>query len=121
MATDNSGATERQKGWTSFFYAAALFNFLIGLAGMLIPESTLDGRIIGLLVFAFGVIYWLVAGDPQRYSATLWAGVIGKLGVVGLLGPRNLMGDGDPLILAVLAGDLLFALGFLIYLFNRKE
>lgn len=118
VATDASAGS---KGWVRFFYAAAVFNFLIGLAAMLVPESTLDGRIIGVLVFAFGVIYWLVAGDPARYASTLWAGVIGKLGVVGLLGPNTFAADGDPLMITVLAIDLLFALGFLIYLFGRSE
>ncbi|MEO9461267.1 MAG: hypothetical protein ABJ242_00900 [Marinomonas sp.] len=107
--------------WRRFFYAAAIFNFLIGLAGMLVPESTLDGRIIGVLVLAFGVIYWLVARDPVRFAPVLWAGVIGKLGVVGLLGPQTFMGGGEPILLVVLAGDLLFALGFLAYLFNRDD
>ncbi len=121
MATQESSVAEEQTGWSRFFYIAALFNFLIGLAAMLVPESSLDARIIGLLVFSMGIIYLLVAREPRRYAPTLWAGVIGKLGVVGLLGPRNLMGDGDPLILAVLAGDLIFALGFLVYLFNRGD
>ncbi len=119
---DNSlGPAKDQKIWRRFFYAAATFNFLIGLAGMLIPESTLDGRMIGVLVFAFGVIYWLVARDPIRFAPVLWAGVIGKLGVVGLLGPRTFIDGGEPILLVVLAGDLLFALGFLAYLFNRDE
>ena len=110
-----------QTNWTRFFYAAAIFNFLIGLAGMLVPESTLDGRIIGLLVFSFGLMYLLVARDPERYGATLWAGVIGKLGVVGLLAPATFFDGGDPVIMVILVLDLLFALGFLVYLFNRPE
>lgn len=121
MTTDNSGATVGQSGWTRFFYAAAIFNFLIGLAAMLVPQSTLDGRMIGLFVFAFGLIYWIVARDAKRYASVLWAGVISKLGVVGLLGPRSLQGEMDPLVLGMLAGDLIFALGFLIFLFNREE
>lgn len=110
-----------QTNWKRFFYAAAIFNFVIGLAGMLVPESTLDGRIIGLLVFSMGTIYWLVARDPKRFGATLWAGVIGKLGVVGLLAPPTLADGGDLIMPVILAADLLFALGFLLYLFNRSE
>lgn len=109
------------RGWRIFFWAAAAFNFLIGLAGMLVPESTVDARIIGLLVFAFGLIYLIVASDPLRYGAMLWAGVLGKVGVVALLGPKQFAGAGDPLIMAVLAGDTLFALGFLVFLFTRGE
>ena len=110
-----------QTNWKRFFYAAAIFNFVIGLAGMLVPESTLDGRIIGVLVFSMGIIYLLVARDPARFGATLWAGVIGKLGVVGLLAPPALAEGGDLLMPIILSADLLFALGFLFYLFNRSE
>lgn len=110
-----------QMNWKRFFYAATIFNFVIGLVGMLIPESTLDGRIIGVLVFSMGIIYWLVARDPERFGATLWAGVIGKLGVVGLLAPPALADGGNLITPIVLAMDLLFALGFLFYLFNRSE
>ena len=107
--------------WQKFFYTAAVFNFLIGLAGMLVPEATVDARIIGVMVFGFGIIYWLVARDPERFGATLWAGVIGKLGVVGLLGPKTYLGNGEPLVIVILTFDLLFALGFLFYLFNHDE
>lgn len=116
--TQNLGG---QTNWKRFFYAAAIFNFAIGLAGMLVPASTLDGRIIGLLVFAMGIIYWLVARDPERFGATLWAGVIGKLGVIGLLAPPTLADGGDLIMPVILALDLLFAMGFLFYLFNRGE
>lgn len=110
---------EVAKSWRSFFWAAAVYNFVIGLAGMLVPQATLDGRIIGLLVFAFGLIYALVARDPIRFAPTLWAGVIGKVGVVGLLAPQALAVDGDILIAVILAGDAVFALGFLVFLLRR--
>ena len=109
------------RGWRIFFWVAAAFNFVIGLAGMLVPESTIDGRTIGLLVFAFGLVYFIVASDPVRYGRVLWAGVLGKVGVVALLGPREFAGEGGSLIAAVLAGDALFAFGFLVFLFTRAD
>lgn len=109
------------RGWRIFFWLAAAFNFAIGLAGMLVPESSVDARIIGLLVFAFGLVYLIVASDPLRHGTVLWAGVLGKVGVVSLLGPRQFASGGDPLIMAVLAGDALFALGFLVFLFTRTD
>ena len=109
------------RSWRIFFWIAAAFNFMIGLAGMLVPESSIDGRIIGLLVFAFGLIYFIVAGDPIRYGRVLWAGVLGKVGVVALLGPTEFAGEGSALIAAVLAGDALFAFGFLVFLFTRAD
>lgn len=109
------------RGWRIFFWVAAAFNFLIGLAGMLMPESPLDGRIIGLLVFAFGLVYFIVASDPLRYGKVIWAGVLGKVGVVALMGPTEFGGDGSWLVAAVLAGDALFAFGFLVFLFTRAD
>lgn len=107
--------------WRVFFWVAALFNFAIGALGMVMPESTIDGRTIGLLVFCFGIIYALVAREPNRFAPMLWAGVIGKVGVVALLAPAAMGPDGEPLIGAILAGDALFALGFLAFLLTRSD
>ncbi|QUL37899.1 hypothetical protein [Erythrobacter sp. JK5] len=109
------------RGWRTFFWIAMAFNFLIGTMGMLSPEATVDARIIGLLVFSFGVIYLLVARDPARFAPVLWAGVIGKIGVVALLGPETFGENGDRLIAGVLVLDGVFALGFLAFLLTRGE
>lgn len=116
-----SGYGETARGWRVFFWCAAAFNFVIGLAGILVPESTIDGRTIGLLVFAFGLVYLIVASDPLRYGRVVWAGVLGKVGVVALLGPREFSGEGSTIVAAVLAGDALFAFGFLVFLFTRPD
>lgn len=107
--------------WKAFFWAACFFNFAIGLMGMLSPEATVDARIIGLFVFSFGIIYLLVAREPVRYAPALWAGVIGKIGVVALLGPSAFGDQGEPIVAGALAFDGLFALGFLAFLFMRNE
>lgn len=112
---------ETARGWRVFFWCAAAFNFVIGLAGILVPESTIDGRTIGLLVFAFGLVYLIVASDPLHYGRVVWAGVLGKVGVVALLGPREFSGEGSNIVAAVLAGDALFAFGFLVFLFTRPD
>lgn len=109
------------RGWRIFLWVAAAFNFVIGLSGMLLPESSVDGRTIGLLVFAFGLVYFIVASDPLRYGRVLWGGVLGKVGIVALLGPTEFSGEGGSLIAAVLAGDALFAFGFLVFLFTRTD
>lgn len=115
------GAAEIRPFWRIFFWAAALFNFAIGLAGMLGPAASIDARIVGLLVFAFGVIYVLVARNPARYGSTLWAGVIGKIGVVALLAPGQFGEDGNALLAGVLALDAVFAIGFLAFLLSRDD
>ncbi len=107
--------------WRLFFWAATVFNFVIGAAGMLSPEATVDARIIGLLVFGFGIVYYFVARDPLRFAPVLWAGVLGKIGVVSLLGPQAFGAEGDPLIAGVLVGDALFALGFLAFLLTMND
>lgn len=112
---------ETSKGWKVFFWAAAIFNFAIGLAGMIVPEASIDGRTIGLLVFGFGIVYMQVARDPRRLAPVLWAGVFGKVGVVALLGPGEFGPTGSGLISTVLAGDALFAFGFLVFLFTHAE
>ena len=115
------GGTDIRPVWRWLFWAATGFNFVIGLAGMLSPEATLDARIVGLLVFCFGVIYLLVARDPIRFGPALWAGVIGKIGVVALLAPAQLGEGGDPVILGILMLDGLFALSFLAFLLTNDE
>ena len=112
---------EVSRAWRWFFLAAAAYNLIIGLAGMITPGATVDARIVGLLVFAFGVIYYLVSRDPLRFAPTLWAGVIGKAGVVGLLAPEGFVENGDSLIAAILIGDMLFTLGFLVFLLRRDR
>lgn len=105
--------------WRGFFWAAAVFNFVVGLSGMLAPVPTIDSRIIGLFIFSFGVIYALVASAPNRFGPALWAGVIGKLGVVGLLAPEALGVEGSGLLIGILALDTVFAIGFLAFLLTR--
>jgi hypothetical protein len=112
---------EVARGWRIFFWVAAAYNLVIGLAGMLSPEATVDGRIVGLLVFAFGIIYALVARDALRFAPVLWAGIIGKGGVIALVAPVAFGDPGDPTVAAVLVGDGLFLLGFLAFLFQRDE
>lgn len=115
------GRNDLRPIWRWLFWAATLFNFAIGLAGMLSPDATIDARIVGLLVFCFGVIYLLVARDPVRFAPALWAGVIGKIGVVALLAPAQLGEGGNLGILGILVLDALFALSFLAFLLTYDE
>ncbi|MHA7819935.1 MAG: hypothetical protein ACX930_09845 [Erythrobacter sp.] len=108
------------RGWRTFFWVACAFNLVIGALGMVAPGASVDERVIGLLVFCFGIIYVLVARDPHRFAPALWAGVIGKFGVVALLAPGAFAEGGDRLLAGILVGDALFALGFLAFLMTRK-
>ena len=76
--------------WPRMLWAAAAYNLVIGLIGLTTPTASTSDRIVALLVACFGLVYGIVARDPVRLGQVLWAGVIGKLGVVALLGPEVL-------------------------------
>ena len=86
------------KIWRIFMFAAAAFNLLIGVGGLLDPVST------------------LVATDIERYRPMLWAGVIGKFGVVAMLGPGVVDGNQPAFLGPILVGDAIFAAAFLYLL-----
>lgn len=108
-------------GWRIFLWFAALYNIVVGIAGMTMADATTDDRVIGLLVLCFGVVYAIVARDARRFSHVLWAGVIGKIGVVALLLPTAIGPPGDPTLGGVLAADALFAIGFVVFLMRRID
>ncbi|PKB19117.1 hypothetical protein B0I00_1345 [Novosphingobium kunmingense] len=99
-------------------WAAAAYNLVIGGAGLLQKEAGRDARVVGLLVVCFGLVYALVAGDPARFLPILWAGVLGKIGVIALLGPAVRRGEFPKAVGLVLAGDALFTLAFLAMLLH---
>lgn len=101
--------------WRAMLAAAALYNLVIGGMALLGPGDT-NSRVVGLLVACFGLVYALTATDPLRFAPVLWAGVVGKLGVIALVLPQVRAGTAVPGTGAVLAGDALFTLGFVIFL-----
>jgi hypothetical protein len=116
----NAPSTEINRAWRWFFGAAAAYNFVIGGAG-LVTGAAVNDRIVGLLVLCFGIVYAVVARDPARFGPALWAGVVGKAGVVAMLLPEISAGRAAPGMGAILAGDALFTLGFLLFLLRRSR
>lgn len=108
------------RAWHVFFGCAAAYNLVIGGLGLVDPSADTAMRIGSLLIFCFGIVYGLTAREPLRFAPVLLAGVVGKLGVVAMLGPSNWRASGDPLIGSVVAGDLLFALGFATFLWRYR-
>ena len=102
--------------WRWMLGAAAAYNLMVGVPGLFAPGAEVSGRVVALLVSCFGVVYALVAWQPLRLSPALWAGVIGKIGVVALMVPEVLAGRAVPGTGAILAGDALFTLAFLAFL-----
>lgn len=104
------------RGWKALFWAAALYNLVIGLPGLFQADAAAADRIVALLVACFGLIYALVAHDPRRFATVLWAGVVGKIGVVALLLPTVQAGQAPPGMGWILLGDTLFTALFLVFL-----
>jgi hypothetical protein len=103
--------------WASaMLWAAAAFNLAIGLPGLTKSEASLEGRLVALLVAAFGLLYAIAASDPPRFALVLWAGVAGKLGVIALLAPAVARGQVPKATGVLLVGDALFTALFLVLL-----
>ena len=97
-------------------YVAALYNLAAGAGALLMPGATAEGRLVGMSVACFGLMYGLIASDVARLRPMLWIGVIGKLGAIALLAPEVASGAQPAIVGALLAGDALFTLAFLAIL-----
>lgn len=102
--------------WQFVFWAAAAYNAVIGAGSLLPPGAPREGRVIGLLVVAFGVVYAIVALDPVRFGSMLWAGLLGKAGVVALMAPAVREPETPKALGWILAGDAVFGVLFLAFL-----
>ena len=80
-----------------WFYAAAAYNVLWGLAVVLYPRGLLQvagisddaamplAQVIGMMVGVYAYGYYLIARAPERYAPFIWIGLAGKtLGPIGL-------------------------------------
>jgi hypothetical protein len=89
---------EVPKSFMVWFYAAACYNVLWGLAMVLCPRWLMAAlglqgliypqllQVIGMMVGVFGYGYYLLARAPLRYCGFIWIGIAGKLcGVLGFL------------------------------------
>lgn len=109
-------STRAQSGWRVFFWLAAGYNFVIGLGLFLEAAWASPEAVNGVLIVGFGIVYALVAREPKRFGPVLIAGILGKAMVVLMHGPPNWRAGGDPALGAIVAGDLLFTLGFVAFL-----
>lgn len=117
---DNGNKQPGLTGWRAMLALAALYNLVIGVIALHAPGGV-DGRIVGLLVGCFGLVYALAASDPLRFAPMLWVGVLGKLGVIALVLPQVRAGLAAPGTGLVLADDALFTLGFVAFLLTRRK
>ncbi len=107
------------RAWRVMLLAAAAYNLMVGVPAVL-AQAPVSDRVVGLLVGCFGILYALVAKWPDRLAPALWAGIVGKIGVVALILPEVLAGRALPGTGAIIAGDALFTLGFIAFLLRPK-
>jgi hypothetical protein len=107
-------------GWIWMLRAAAAYNLLVALPPLFAPATPDSDRIVSLLVGCFGILYFIISRAPERLAVALWAGVIGKLGVLAIMVPAVTAGRQPVEIVPVLVGDGLFTLGFLAFLLRGR-
>ena len=119
--------------WRTFFAVATAFSFVVALPFLAAPDVVLAAfnipvpgdllfhRFTGFLVLCFGIGYGFVARDPQRNRAIVWIGLIGKTGVVMLFAQAWLSGALPFAAFAVSFGDIVFAIGFAVFLITNRE
>ncbi len=114
-------------GWRLTFFAAALFNFAVGLPMVIAPGLVGGGlgmatadpftlRLIGWMITTFGIGYAMVGLEPRKHRGIVLLGIIGKVGVIALtwwLAWRGLVAR-DFALLA--GGDLFFVAVFVAFL-----
>lgn len=105
------------QGYRRWFYAAALYNLVWGLAAIVAPyqlfsllqmppfEPIEAFQCIGMMVGVYAYGYYLLARAPERYCGLIWVGIAGKtLGPIGF-------------IWAAMTGHLPWSFGFVV-MFN---
>lgn len=107
--------------WRGMLAAAAVYNWVVALPALFVPGAGVGDRVVAVLVAGFGLLYALVARDPARLAPALWAGVLGKLGVLGVMGPEVLAARALPGTGWVLLGDAAFTVLFLAFLYTRRR
>jgi hypothetical protein len=107
--------------WTVVLWAAAAFNMLVAVPSFFLPGAGVTDRIVALLVGCFGLLYAMVARAPQHLGQVLWAGVIGKLGVVALMLPEVQAGRAVPGTGWILLGDMTFTVLFVVFLLRGRK
>lgn len=102
--------------WSVMLGAAAAYNLVVALPGLFAAVASVNDRIVALLVGCFGLLYALISRDPLRLAPALWAGIVGKVGVVALMWPEVARGRAVPGTGMILTGDALFTALFLVFL-----
>lgn len=107
--------------WSVMLGAAAAYNLVVALPGLFASGASVSERIVALLVGCFGILYALISRNPLRLAPALWAGIVGKIGVVALMWSEVASGRALPGTGLILAGDTLFTLLFFVFLLGPAQ
>ena len=120
------------KFWNLLFWVAAFYNWLVGIPMFIAPDLAMAGfgtavpedlsliRVAGALIFCFGVIWAMVARDPDRYKPIVWTGLFGKLGVGFVFAQDWLHGNVPVSGVITTLGQLVFLVMFIAFLMYHK-
>jgi small multidrug resistance pump len=91
-------ATDPHRPYRLWFRAAAFYNLVWGLFAIFFPTLPFTAvgvpapnypalfQCIGMIVMVYGLGYWYIAKDPERYGAFVWVGLLGKIfGPIGFV------------------------------------
>jgi hypothetical protein len=108
----------------ALFYSGALFNWgavlilsLLAIPlGLQPPHQSLFGQIALLAIAAFGCGYWMIGNNPRANRGIVVLGLLSKLGVVAIVISHWLAGSATTQMAALVSGDVVYAMLFLMYL-----
>lgn len=129
-----TGYSGSDSGWRLMFRLAGVFNIVVAiplwiapvtLSRLLglepVPVDVLYTDLFALLVLTFGIGYWRAGGDPVRNRVMIEQGIIGKLLVVFVGYQHFIAGTTSFPMVALVTGDLVWAILFLSYLLRHPE
>lgn len=120
-------------GYRTFFLVAALYDIILGVGffflygplfetlSIALPNNISYIHLTAAFVFVQGVGYWFVFQDPDANRGIVKLGVIYKIAFAGLAFYYAAIGELiHPLFLLFGALDVLFLIGFVMYLMHRR-
>ena len=121
-------------GYRTFFLVAALYDIVLGAGffflygplfetlGIALPNNISYIHLTAAFVFVQGAGYWFVFQDPDANRGIVKLGVIYKIAFAGLAFYYAAIGELiHSLFLVFGALDVLFLIGFVMYLMRRRS
>lgn len=121
-------------GYRTFFLVAALYDIILGAGffflygplfetlGIALPNNISYIHLTAAFVFVQGVGYWFVFQDPDANRGIVKLGVVYKIAFAGLAFYYAAIGElVHSLFLVFGALDVLFLIGFVMYLMRRRS